>query len=582
MLYPISNIGCKLFNGELIAGYLAIKGIIKEIEKYKGNELLKKYPYLGPNLLFTVPLGEDLFNKIKNNDGYYIAFRKCSLYYENANCHYSQGCRCYCGHCCRCCTCNHNNINDPNLPLGAIGDSLKDKLKKYYNPFGKNESIDPGLYSINGNKGIYDCSFSDPKGYGYKFKINCEQVSFPKDIVPKGGNVDIFEDYDKNEGKKIKPFINLFKTLSNYSKDIKKKTKKQTNKDKDEDYKPSKEELKELNNPDNNFLKKNKKRKVKYIDKKEYRANLEEQQEITNNPNNKFLKPDKKGKAKYIDEIEYKPELEELHRLKNNYLTKKTKRKYIDIDEEYRPSLDEIKEAEKSSNDKMFGIINKIKDFGKTSLKNLESLNKNLGVSRLEEQSKNEIVTMQYFSENYRSIIKERDKSFYNKNNSDFGNFSFVINKYTGQDYKYLNKYLNLGNVGGGFSEKELKSWAYCLHSSLQFRKSNVKDGTVVHRGIQFDPPRDWKVGQRFYFPQFISTSKNEDVAKFFATGGIGSTILHITIKNNGTNGHNNYCRYIADISNFKGEEEVLITAFCRFTIKKIDGNEIYLDCEGY
>ena len=107
---------------------------------------------------------------------------------------------------------------------------------------------------------------------------------------------------------------------------------------------------------------------------------MEEQQEITNNPNNKFLKPDKKGKAKYIDEIEYKPELEELHRLKNNYLTKKTKRKYIDIDEEYRPSLDEIKEAEKSNNDKMFGIINKIKDFGKTSLKNLESLNKNLGV----------------------------------------------------------------------------------------------------------------------------------------------------------------------------------------------------------
>ena len=44
--------------------------------------------------------------------------------------------------------------------------------------------------------------------------------------MPKSGNVDIFEDYDKNEGKKIKPFINLFKTLSNYSKDIKKKKQK--------------------------------------------------------------------------------------------------------------------------------------------------------------------------------------------------------------------------------------------------------------------------------------------------------------------------------------------------------------------
>lgn len=41
MLYPVSNICCKILNDELIAGYLGIKGIIKEIEKFKGNELLK-------------------------------------------------------------------------------------------------------------------------------------------------------------------------------------------------------------------------------------------------------------------------------------------------------------------------------------------------------------------------------------------------------------------------------------------------------------------------------------------------------------------------------------------------------------
>ena len=37
MLYPISNPVSRLLNGELIAGYLAMKGIIKEIEKYKGD-----------------------------------------------------------------------------------------------------------------------------------------------------------------------------------------------------------------------------------------------------------------------------------------------------------------------------------------------------------------------------------------------------------------------------------------------------------------------------------------------------------------------------------------------------------------
>ncbi len=67
-----------------------------------------------------------------------------------------------------------------------------------------------------------------------------------------------------------------------------------------------------------------------------------------------------------------------------------------------------------------------------------------------------------------------------------------------------------------GFSEDELKSWAYCLHSSLQFRTSNVKNGTVVYRGISVSAPKDWKVGKRFYFGEFVSTSLSEEVAKNF------------------------------------------------------------------
>ena len=198
-------------------------------------------------------------------------------------------------------------------------------------------------------------------------------------------------------------------------------------------------------------------------------------------------------------------------------------------------------------------------------------------MSRLEEGAKKTIKTTQYFTEDYKKIIKERDKSFYNQNKSEMDNFSYVINRYTGWEYWCLNNYLREGKVEE-FTEKELKSWAYCLHSSLQFRSSNVKNGQVVYRGIATPAPSDWKVGKRFYFPEFVSTSKDKSVAEGFSKG---ITMLVITIKNNGSGGKNNYCRYIADISKYP-EEEVLITAFCIFTITKIEGNTYYLDCEGY
>ncbi len=199
-------------------------------------------------------------------------------------------------------------------------------------------------------------------------------------------------------------------------------------------------------------------------------------------------------------------------------------------------------------------------------------------MSRLETQSKKTIKTMQYFTDDYKTIIKEKDKSFYDNNKSELDNFAFVIQKYTGSDYWYLNSYLRDGTVEM-LSKKDLKSWAYCLHSSLQFRTSNVSNGTIVYRGISLPAPSNWKVGSRFYFGEFISTSLDINVAKRFA---MGETLLVITIKNNGTPGRNNYCRYVEDITQYKGEQEIIITAFCIFTIKKIDGKTYYLDCEGY
>ena len=63
--------------------------------------------------------------------------------------------------------------------------------------------------------------------------------------------------------------------------------------------------------------------------------------------------------------------------------------------------------------------------------------------------------------------------------------------------------------------------------------------------------------------------------------------MLVIKIKNNGNNGNNNYCRDISEISQYP-EEEILLTAFCRYEITDIrkggyyDPDIFYLDCIGY
>ena len=180
---------------------------------------------------------------------------------------------------------------------------------------------------------------------------------------------------DKKDWKKLKPFSNLFKTLSGYSLNFKNNTsKKRKNKDKDEKYIQTKEELNDIDNSEDNSLKENRKRKTKYIDEIEYKPTLEELQGLKNNNKNNLLK--KQKKAKFIDEIEYKPTLEELQGLKsNNKNLLKNKRKRKNIDEEYRPSLDEINDAEKNKNVKI--IFNQLKSI----TRKLAPLIENLGAS---------------------------------------------------------------------------------------------------------------------------------------------------------------------------------------------------------
>ena len=205
-------------------------------------------------------------------------------------------------------------------------------------------------------------------------------------------------------------------------------------------------------------------------------------------------------------------------------------------------------------------------------------------MSRIEVSSYQPIKTFQYFTPSYKEIIREKDKSIYEENDgSDLDNFEYVIREYSGDDYWKLNNYLR-DDVVNGFTKKRLRSWAWCLHSSLQYLRSNVSNGQEVYRGISRYAPSNWTEGSRFYFGEFVSTSVDYSVAEDFSKG---KTILVIKIKNNGNNGNNNYCRDITEISQYD-EGEILLTAFCRYEITDIrKGNSyepdvFYMDCIGY
>ena len=200
-------------------------------------------------------------------------------------------------------------------------------------------------------------------------------------------------------------------------------------------------------------------------------------------------------------------------------------------------------------------------------------------------------------------LFKSKDESFYSHREEDkykeyglkdkkhLNNEKFVIRIYTEGKYKFysfINQYLR-DKTG---LEKEpnksemplahLKSFIYCLQEALKNNKG-VKDDTIVYRGIgKFKLPEHIGIGSKFYFNEFISTSKRKKRAKKFIRDNIGSLLI-IKIKNNEKR---NYCCDITDISEYKYEEEILISSFCRFIVTEIKRNdeidEVNLDCEGF
>ena len=202
----------------------------------------------------------------------------------------------------------------------------------------------------------------------------------------------------------------------------------------------------------------------------------------------------------------------------------------------------------------------------------------------------------------YFDIIKQRDESYMNNLNNFNGNmnimnnnfifnnqnnqnvqnkYDLVLKEWTGSGALKINNYLR--NNIKALPEPILKSNVWCLHKAITKGINNVPNNTTVYRGIKAKIPFNIGVGTKFYFQEFLSTSKDINIARNFANFG---TLMIISIQNNGTNGKKVYCRDIENISNFNFEKEIIFTAFCQFKVTKIEKQNnldvIYLTCDGY
>ena len=194
----------KLPNRELIRGYFTMQGNIGDIFQYKNDELIDKFKYKGNIPYFSIPIGQDLMDKMNANGGKYSGMNKCSLYIPNV-CHYNQGCRCYCGNFCSCCTCSHNDLNNPNFPFGLLNKGLNDYFNPQSSPSQRQKNRNK--FDISGEKGNYHLEYLDKGLFKYKFDITCNQVPIPYGVKLDNGDVSMFRNKGNNNSKKNKiPF----------------------------------------------------------------------------------------------------------------------------------------------------------------------------------------------------------------------------------------------------------------------------------------------------------------------------------------------------------------------------------------
>ena len=180
-----------------------------------------------------------------------------------------------------------------------------------------------------------------------------------------------------------------------------------------------------------------------------------------------------------------------------------------------------------------------------------------------------------------------------------------VLKEYTNESYIKINEYLRNGNyhiqwgknplsmkitnnsngsitISASVSNEAQYNYNYflnmyekisslaCALTGLNPNKIEELDDipryTTVYRGVRKRPPYNWKVGDEFYFPEFISTSLKEDIAKDF-----GDYIFVIKLNGNAYKG-------VEKLSYYPYEKEVLICAYSRYKITNIYGNYYYMD----
>ena len=84
--------------------------------------------------------------------------------------------------------------------------------------------------------------------------------------------------------------------------------------------------------------------------------------------------------------------------------------------------------------------------------------------------------------------------------------------------YRDLSQFLREKDLSSkNFSESQLKSWTSCLYDEIK-KFNNIKENTIVYRGIKLKFSPDIGIGSRFYFREFISTSLEERIPFLWAS----------------------------------------------------------------
>ena len=199
--------------------------------------------------------------------------------------------------------------------------------------------------------------------------------------------------------------------------------------------------------------------------------------------------------------------------------------------------------------------------------------------------TQNEIQILKEIPYYFHEILNEKDISFYNTNNTKLDNDSYIIKLYTSDDYIYINGYLREGKIpkNSKYNLDQIKSWIFCLHSYLinqKIRIINLNNNIIYYRGVSKKFPKKLNIGSEFIFPEFISVSRDKNIAVNFACNG---TLFIIKLENG------IYFKNIEDISFYKNEQETLITSCCTYVVTKIENNNdkddldmVYLTCKGY